>query len=38
VRGFSFTDYDAWQALAQNGYEAALEPLRKWKAGRSDLG
>lgn len=37
VKGYSFSDYDAWQPLAQSGYDAALEPLRAWQASREDL-
>lgn len=34
VRQFSVTDYDRWRELVQAGYDAALEPLRAWKAER----
>ncbi len=37
VKGFSFTDYEKWRELAQVGYDAALEPLREWRAGQADL-
>ena len=36
-KGFSFTDYEKWRELAQVGYDAALEPLREWRAGQADL-
>jgi predicted acylesterase/phospholipase RssA/CRP-like cAMP-binding protein len=30
VSGFRNTDYDQWRAIAERGYDAALEPLRAW--------
>lgn len=35
VSGFRNTDYDKWEAIAQTGYEAAVEPLRAWLAEQS---
>lgn len=32
VKGFVSSDFDKWQPLSQAGYDAAIEPLRKWKA------
>lgn len=32
VSGFRNTDYDAWEAIARTGYDAAFQPLRRWKA------
>jgi predicted acylesterase/phospholipase RssA len=37
VRRFGILDFAAYEAIAQVGYEAALEPLRKWKAERLSL-
>jgi predicted acylesterase/phospholipase RssA len=37
VRRFGFLDFAAYEAIAQVGYETALEPLRKWKEKRLSL-
>jgi len=33
VKQFGSTEYDRYEELSRAGYEAALEPLRAWKAG-----
>jgi predicted acylesterase/phospholipase RssA len=37
VRRFGILDFAAYEAIAQVGYETALEPLHKWKAERLSL-
>jgi predicted acylesterase/phospholipase RssA len=34
VSGFRNTQYDQWRAIAERGYDAAIEPLRAWAGER----
>lgn len=34
VKQYGFMDFDEYEAIAQSGYEATLEPLREWKESR----
>ncbi len=31
VKGFASSEFDKWKPLSEIGYDAAIEPLRKWK-------
>ena len=37
AKPIGFLDFAAYEAIAQAGYEAALEPLRKWQEKRLSL-
>ena len=37
VREFASSEFDKWEPLAEIGYNAAIDPLRKWKEKQADL-